>query len=79
MRPIDAYDPDGMQFAPFVLLPSTFPKSEFDRAVQLQPIINELFHKVAHSYEFLSESLKRFVTVLTFFLRSLQLLSFVFM
>lgn len=58
MRPMDGYDPDGMRFAPFVLLPSTFPKSEFDRAVRLQPIINELFHKVAHSYDFLLESLK---------------------
>lgn len=61
MRSIDAYDPDGMKFAPFVLLPSTFPKLEFDRAVKLQPIINELFHKVAHDYEFLSESLKRYI------------------
>ncbi|XP_052120485.1 glutathione synthetase isoform X1 [Frankliniella occidentalis] len=58
MRPMDAYDPDGMRFAPFVLLPSTFPKSEFDRAVQLQIVINELFHKVAHNHEFLVESLK---------------------
>lgn len=68
MRPMDGYDPDGMRFAPFVLLPSTFPKSEFDRAVQLQPVINELFHKVAHSYEFLLESLKRFVLFCTKFI-----------
>lgn len=73
MRPMDAYDPDGMRFAPFVLLPSSFPKSEFDRAVHLQPTINELFHKVAHSYEFLLESLKSTLEVDPFTAKLFQL------
>lgn len=40
-----------------MLTPSTFPRAEFEKAVQLQPILNELIHRAAHDHEFLSQSL----------------------
>jgi glutathione synthase len=53
------FSKDSLQFAPFVLLPSTFPQEEFNKAMEIQIILNELVHKVAHDNEFLSSSLKR--------------------
>ncbi|CAB3365663.1 Hypothetical predicted protein [Cloeon dipterum] len=63
MRSRTNLNKDVLQFAPFVLLPSTFPRREFKKAVEIQPILNELVHKVAHDYEFLSSSLKSTNTV----------------
>ncbi|XP_065334799.1 glutathione synthetase-like isoform X2 [Cloeon dipterum] len=63
MRSKTNLNKDVLQFAPFVLLPSTFPRREFQKAVEIQPILNELMHKVAHDYEFLSSSLKSTNTV----------------
>ncbi|XP_021934218.1 glutathione synthetase-like isoform X2 [Zootermopsis nevadensis] len=57
------FSKDSLQFAPFVLLPSTFPQKEFKKAVEIQIILNELVHKVAHDYEFLSSSLKSTIEV----------------
>lgn len=45
------------QFAPFVLTPSLYPRKEFEKAVNLQTILNELIHNVAHDTEFLRETL----------------------
>lgn len=59
MRSKTNFSPDSLNFAPFVLLPSVFPRKEFERAVALQPTINELMHKVAHNHEFLEETLKK--------------------
>jgi glutathione synthase len=53
------FSKDSLQFAPFILLPSTFPREEFNKATEIQIILNELIHKIAHDYEFLSSSLKR--------------------
>eukprot|EP00095_Tigriopus_kingsejongensis_P004650 maker-scaffold29_size597861-snap-gene-4.34 protein:Tk04650 transcript:maker-scaffold29_size597861-snap-gene-4.34-mRNA-1 annotation:"glutathione synthetase-like isoform x1" len=63
MRRRDAYDRDALHFAPFLLLPSPFPKSEFEKACHLQPILNELMHKVAHDRQFLTETLKHTIKV----------------
>ncbi|XP_071448498.1 glutathione synthetase-like isoform X2 [Hetaerina americana] len=63
MRSKLKFSKNELQFAPFMLLPSTFPKREFEKAVEIQPILNELMHKVAHNYEFLSESLKSTIEV----------------
>lgn len=63
MRRKDAFDRDALHFAPFLLLPSPFPRKEFDRAVQLQTLLNELMHKVAHDNEFLKETLKKTIGV----------------
>ena len=63
MRRKDAYDRDSLHFAPFVLFPSPFPKQEFARSLELQPILNELMHKVAHDKKFLTETLKNTIQV----------------
>ncbi|XP_069676037.1 glutathione synthetase-like isoform X3 [Periplaneta americana] len=63
MRSKVNFSKDSLQFAPFVLLPSTFPRKEFNKAVSIQPILNELVHKVAHDYEFLSKSLESTIRV----------------
>ena len=51
---------DQVQVAPFTLLPTPFPKTEFEKAVELQTIFNELMHKVAYDREFITEKLKRY-------------------
>jgi len=63
MRRKDAFDRDALQFAPFVLLPTPFPREEFHKAVSLQTPLNELMHKVAHDDEFLRQALKNTVKV----------------
>lgn len=52
-----------LEFAPFVLLPSPFPKQEFLRAKSVQKPLNELLHQVAHDREFLTSILKNTVAV----------------
>ena len=47
MRQKAKYDRDALHFAPFVLFPSPFPRDEFNKAVNIQVIINELMHKVS--------------------------------
>jgi hypothetical protein len=49
MRQRDKYDRDALHFAPFVLFPSPFPREEFNKAIQLQTVLNELMHKVTFS------------------------------
>ncbi|XP_046386680.1 glutathione synthetase-like isoform X2 [Ischnura elegans] len=73
MRSKLKFSKNELHFAPFMLLPSTFPKREFEKAVAIQPILNELMHKVAHSYEFLSESLKSTIEVDDFTKRLFQI------
>jgi len=63
MRRQDNYDRDALHFAPFVLFPSPFPRHEFNEALHLQPVLNELMHKVAHDEEFLRQSLKNTIQV----------------
>eukprot|EP00092_Neocalanus_flemingeri_P069966 GFUD01085829.1.p1 GENE.GFUD01085829.1~~GFUD01085829.1.p1 ORF type:complete len:482 (+),score=135.81 GFUD01085829.1:62-1507(+) len=63
MRQKDKFDRDALHFAPFVLFPTPFPRDEYNKAVELQPILNELMHKVAHDYDFLKESLKHAIKV----------------
>ncbi|XP_032523836.2 glutathione synthetase-like isoform X2 [Danaus plexippus] len=63
MRDKKHFNKDVIQIAPFVLLPSPFPRTEFNRAVELQPILNELMHKVAHDDEFLEKTLQNALQV----------------
>eukprot|EP00092_Neocalanus_flemingeri_P009940 GFUD01010718.1.p1 GENE.GFUD01010718.1~~GFUD01010718.1.p1 ORF type:complete len:482 (+),score=144.35 GFUD01010718.1:71-1516(+) len=63
MRQKDKFDRDALHFAPFVLFPTPFPRDEYNKAVELQTILNELMHKVAHDYDFLKESLKHAIKV----------------
>lgn len=52
-----------LQFAPFVLTPSSFPRKEFEKAIALQPIINRLMHNVAHDEEFITTTLAETIKV----------------
>lgn len=63
MRSKANFSEDSLNFAPFVLLPSTFPSQEFRRAVEVQVILNELVHKIAHNREFLTSTLKETIQV----------------
>ncbi|RVE41532.1 hypothetical protein evm_013817 [Chilo suppressalis] len=63
MRDKKHFNKDTIQIAPFVLLPSPFPRAEFTKAVELQPVLNELMHKVAHDDEFLEETLQNALQV----------------
>ncbi|CAH0696373.1 unnamed protein product [Spodoptera exigua] len=63
MRDKKHFNKDVIQVAPFVLLPSPFPRTEFEKAVELQPILNELMHKVAHNNEFLEHTLQNALQV----------------
>ncbi|XP_043659165.1 glutathione synthetase-like isoform X6 [Drosophila teissieri] len=63
MRSKTAFSPDSLNFAPFVLVPSSFPRKEFDKAVALQPIINRLMHNVAHDEEFITTTLAETIKV----------------
>jgi len=61
--PDGKFDRDALHFAPFLLFPTPFPREEFHKAVELQTVLNELMHKVAHDYDFLKESLKYTIQV----------------
>ncbi|XP_053658736.1 glutathione synthetase-like [Anopheles marshallii] len=57
MRSKQDFNPDALLFAPFILTPSSFPRKEFLKAVNLQPLLNELIHAVAHDSQFLLSTL----------------------
>ncbi|KAM8719956.1 hypothetical protein ACLKA7_006073 [Drosophila subpalustris] len=63
MRSKTSFSPDSLNFAPFVLVPSAFPRKEFEKAVALQPIINRLMHNVAHDEEFITTTLAETIKV----------------
>ena len=63
MRRRDSFDPDALHFAPFLLLPSPFPRREFARSLRVQTVLNRLMHAVAHDRGFLEEALADTVRV----------------
>ncbi|XP_073833539.1 glutathione synthetase-like isoform X3 [Musca autumnalis] len=63
MRSKTNFSPDSLNFAPFLLTPSSFPRKEFEKAVNLQTIINRLMHNVAHDEEFLTTTLAETIKV----------------
>ena len=69
----ESFDRDKLHFTPFCLLPSPFPRQEFNRAVELQTLLNELMHKVAYDFDFLKETLRKTVTVDTFTARLFEI------
>ena len=50
---------DEVQLVPLMLLPTQFPKSEFEKAVNIQTSFNELMHKVAYDFNFLKKTLEK--------------------
>lgn len=63
MRSKTQFSEDTLQFAPFVMIPSAFPRKEFVKANEIQLILNELMHKVAHDRAFLTSSLRDTIKV----------------
>ena len=61
MRSKENYSPDQVQITPFLLLPSIYPKKQFQLVTEVQTLLNELMHNVAYDYKFLSDTLKRYV------------------
>ena len=59
MRPRGNENLDSLEVAPFLLIPSSYPRKEFNKAVNIQPLINLLIHRVAHDYNFLKETLAK--------------------
>jgi len=57
------FNPDVLQFVPFVLTPSPFPRSEFEKVVDLQTTWNELMFAVANDDEFLRQTLASTIKV----------------
>jgi glutathione synthase len=45
------------------LTPSLYPRKEFEKAINLQTVLNELVHKVAHDDEFLRTTLASTIKV----------------
>ncbi|XP_011706691.1 PREDICTED: glutathione synthetase-like isoform X2 [Wasmannia auropunctata] len=52
------FNKDQVQVLPVTLLPSSFPRKPFLTVKNVQTLLNELIHKVAHDKEFLTSSLK---------------------
>ncbi|XP_022904635.1 glutathione synthetase-like isoform X2 [Onthophagus taurus] len=63
MRSKTNFSKDALYFAPFVLIPSVFPRREFYKALELQLVLNEMVHWVAHNRIFLTEVLKETIQV----------------
>ena len=54
---------DSTSLAPVTLFPSSFPRKLFDFGKSLQPLVNQLTHKIAYNHQFLSESLQKTIEV----------------
>lgn len=63
LRSRNNFDRDVLQFAPFTLFPSPFPREEFYNACNIQIILNILIHRVAHDYDFLKDTLQETIKV----------------
>lgn len=63
MRPKTDFNPDIVQFAPFVLFPSTIKTADFNKIINIQIMFNELIHKVAHNREFIRKCLSDTILV----------------
>ncbi|KOC62360.1 Glutathione synthetase [Habropoda laboriosa] len=58
MRSKESFNRNQVQVLPFTLLPSSFPRKNFEKVKSIQVLLNELIHKVAHDNDFLTKSLK---------------------
>uniref|UniRef100_A0A6P7H7E2 Glutathione synthetase-like n=1 Tax=Diabrotica virgifera virgifera TaxID=50390 RepID=A0A6P7H7E2_DIAVI len=66
MRSKTNFSEDSLNFAPFVLLPSTIPRRDFEQVVNLQTAFQELIHYVANDREFLTKCLAKIIEVDSF-------------
>ncbi|XP_076641100.1 glutathione synthetase [Halictus rubicundus] len=58
MRSKESFNKNQVQVLPFMLLPSAFPRKNFEKAKNIQKLLNELIHRVAHDHTFIVNSLK---------------------
>lgn len=49
---------ERINYAPFTLFPTTFPKELFDFAKEIQTDVNLLIHRVAHDHKYLEKILQ---------------------
>lgn len=61
MRSKQNFNKSQIQIAPFTLLPSSFPKKYFEKVKNIQVLLNEIMHKVAHDDNFIRNTLKGYV------------------
>ncbi|XP_046653809.1 glutathione synthetase-like isoform X2 [Daphnia pulicaria] len=73
LRSRQNFSTESVEFAPFLLIPSVFPKKEFDKAVELQTLFNEMTHRVANNRQFLESTLAAASTVDPFTARLFQI------
>nr|XP_034175981.1 glutathione synthetase-like [Osmia lignaria] len=66
MRSKQNFNKNILQFAPFILVPSPFPRKEFENACKMQTMLNILIHRVAQDYNFLRETLEETIKVDSF-------------
>ena len=50
---------ETVTYAPHTLLPSPYPRAQFEKALLVQTGFNELFWKIARDEEFLTSALQR--------------------
>lgn len=60
MRSKTTISNDSLTVVPFTLLPSVFPRAEFQKAVAIQPALNELTHHVSNDHVFLYSCLEKY-------------------
>ncbi|KAL2745192.1 glutathione synthetase-like [Vespula maculifrons] len=63
MRSKQNFNKSQIQIAPFTLLPSSFPKKYFEKVKNIQVLLNEIMHKVAHDDNFIRNTLKGTIEV----------------
>lgn len=76
MRSKTQFSTDSLTVVPFTLLPSVFPRSEFQKAIAIQPALNELVHRVSNDHGFLYSCLEKyniFVLIIILFYAKLNL------
>lgn len=62
MRSKTDFSIDSLTVLPFTLFPSVFPRVQFQKAVAIQPALNELTHRVSNDYAFLYSCLEKYCT-----------------
>lgn len=60
MRSKKRFNRDQVQILSFTLLPSSFPRKNFETVKNIQTLMSELIHKIAYDKEFITNSLKRY-------------------
>jgi len=48
---------DGIRLGSITCVPSLYPKSIYEEALALQPLYNELYHKISHDHQYMKQAL----------------------